>query len=669
MPRRARRFRSRTVAALLLAVTGLAVPLGAGPVTAAVGDPALDQCFSGAVLAGCTATTPAFSGSDVEMSPDGKQVYMVSVGAPAIRIFDRGPFNKLEPRSGPSGCYNANGADSCTVVPNLSASFDITVSPDGTSVYVATVSNLLSLSRSATTGTLTPGPCYGPAPGCVALPQLSSAIAVVVSPDGRNVYVRGGSRLLVFDRNTATGGLTVKPGVDGCFSETPVAGCTDAVGLANNSFEMPMSSDGKFLYVSNQSPGGIGFFIRGSDGTLSQLAGPQGGCITTDGSSSAAGECATLPGGSGPAMGNSWAATISPSGKHVFVSGMSGTVAFARAADTGKLTKTDCVAPGVVPGCQQKPGSAGMGVEISPDSTRAVVGSNDVGGVGVYAFNEANGTLSQLPGQLACFSASSAPACTSVPGGFGQYGKAAWAPNGLNVYFAAGGPLLNLAVDAAPKCQPVSSAVGFNTPTKLQLSCSDPNGDAVTINAPAQSSAGQLGAVDQATGTVLFSPLNGYSGPDTFTYTATAKGVTSVPATVSLTVQPAPPPPPPPPAPDTQVTLTIGTKTLTLNDKSKATVKLTCPTAEKSGPCTGTLKVKTRGKVPVDGKKKVVVLATAKFSVATGTTKAVTIKLSTKYAKLVRKVADARKLKLVAKVKDTVGNKATVTTKATLKLP
>lgn len=45
------------------------------------------------------------------------------------------------------------------------------------------------------------------------------------------------------------------------------------------------------------------------------------------------------------------------------------------------------------------------------------------------------------------------------------------------------------------------------------------------------------------------------------------------------------------------------------------------------------------------------------------------LKLSAKNQKLVRKVADARKLRLVAKVKDAVGNKATIKKKATLKLP
>ena len=52
------------------------------------------------------------------------------------------------------------------------------------------------------------------------------------------------------------------------------------------------------------------------------------------------------------------------------------------------------------------------------------------------------------------------------------------------------------------------------------------------------------------------------------------------------------------------------------------------PATEANGPCTGNLKVKTRGKVPVDGKKKVVVLGSATYSVKAGTTKKVVVKLS-----------------------------------------
>ena len=79
--------------------------------------------------------------------------------------------------------------------------------------------------------------------------------------------------------------------------------------------------------------------------------------------------------------------------------------------------------------------------------------------------------------------------------------------------------------------------------------------------------------------------------------------------------------------------------------------------------------MKTRGKVPVGDKRRVVVLATAKYSVPAGTSKKVVLKLSTRSRVLLLTVAAASKVVLVAKVRDTVGNKATIKTKAKLPLP
>jgi hypothetical protein len=579
----------------------------------------------------------------------------------SIRIFDRQVSNMLAPRVAPGGCFNADGADGCSVMNGISSDdvYDLSLSPDGRSVYMAGRSTIASLVRDPATGNLTPGPCHGPAVGCTPVAGFGNASGLVVSPDSRHLYVRGSGRLFVFDRDLTTGALTIKAGAAGCMSEPVVASCTDSVGLGGFGYELSMSADGKFLYAPNQTPGGIAFFQRASDGTLSQLAGPLGGCITANGTSTVAGECATVPDGN-DALLNAWAATISPSGKHVFLSGSNGTTVFARSAITGQLTKSDCIAPTTIMGCQQRTGSAGFGVEVSPDDERAAVASYDGSGMGLFTFNDTTGTLTQLAGPLGCLTANGAPGCTAIPGTPNSFGKIAFTPDGLNVYSVASSSLVNVALDVAPVCQPVSAGTAFNTPLKIQLSCSDANGDEMSITAPAQSTHGLLGAVDQATDQVTYSPISGFSGSDSFTYTATAKGVTSAPATVTLAVQQGP---------DTSVTLTIGTKKLKLNDKHKGKVKLTCPATEESAPCTGKLRVKTRGTVSFQGKKKVVTLATANFSIAAGATKRIRVKFSDKMVELVTKNPDARKLRLVAKVKDTAGNKATVRKKATLRLP
>ena len=49
---------------------------------------------------------------------------------------------------------------------------------------------------------------------------LVTAIAVVVSPDGKNVYVASrGNAVAVFSRNTTTGILTQLSGTAGCIDE------------------------------------------------------------------------------------------------------------------------------------------------------------------------------------------------------------------------------------------------------------------------------------------------------------------------------------------------------------------------------------------------------------------------------------------------------------------
>ena len=207
----------------------------------------------------------------------------------------------------------------------------------------------------------------------------------------------------------------------------------------------------------------------------------------------------------------------------------------------------------------------------------------------------------------------------------------------------------------------------MNAAAAIPLACTDANGEAITIQVSAPSQGGTLGAVDQATDTVVYTAKAGFSGADSFTVTATAGGRTSAPATVTVTV---PPPPVAPVPPDKSVTLTIKGGKIKLNDKGKAKVKLTCPATEPSGPCTGKLTMKTRGKVNVDGKKKVVILGRAKYSdPGRRHQEGRPSSSAPRTRNWSRKVADARKLRLVAKVKDAVGNRATIKKKATLKLP
>ena len=88
-----------------------------------------------------------------------------------------------------------------------------------------------------------------------------------------------------------------------------------------------------------------------------------------------------------------------------------------------------------------------------------------------------------------------------------------------------------------PTCAPISALVATGTPTPIQLTCS---GQAISYAAPSTPAHGTLSALDPATGALLYTPAAGYSGPDSFTFTATNAAGSSEPATASVTISTPP---------------------------------------------------------------------------------------------------------------------------------
>jgi hypothetical protein len=95
---------------------------------------------------------------------------------------------------------------------------------------------------------------------------------------------------------------------------------------------------------------------------------------------------------------------------------------------------------------------------------------------------------------------------------------------------------------------PVTADDGFTTPAQTPLegstvlaNDSDPNGDGLTAALATRPAHG--GVALRADGTFLYTPDAGFSGRDTFTYTAADAATSSSPATVVITVTPASSPP------------------------------------------------------------------------------------------------------------------------------
>lgn len=87
-----------------------------------------------------------------------------------------------------------------------------------------------------------------------------------------------------------------------------------------------------------------------------------------------------------------------------------------------------------------------------------------------------------------------------------------------------------------PLADTQSHSTSQNTPLTLTLSGTDPDGDTLRYAVTQQPSNGTLGAIDQASGEVIYTPMSGFSGKDTFTYTVSDNTTTSAEATVTISV-------------------------------------------------------------------------------------------------------------------------------------
>ena len=72
----------------------------------------------------------------------------------------------------------------------------------------------------------------------------------------------------------------------------------------------------------------------------------------------------------------------------------------------------------------------------------------------------------------------------------------------------------------APVCQDAQAHTGQDAPVVVPLTCTDADGDQLTLDVPDGPQHGTLGAIDQARGVVTYTPAAGFAGTDTFTFRA-----------------------------------------------------------------------------------------------------------------------------------------------------
>ncbi|MBA2523957.1 MAG: beta-propeller fold lactonase family protein [Solirubrobacterales bacterium] len=390
-----------------LAVAALAFSLVPAVALAdATGDlaqkPGPTGCFSSAGADECTAARGLLVAEAVATSPDGRNVYAAGSGSNAVAVFDRGADGALTQKEGAAGCVSLLGLGPCAAGTAIAGANSVTVSPDGRNVYAAGfLSGAVAVFDRADDGTLTQKPgsagCVSALPPCSAGKAIVGPEAVVVSPDGRSLYVAStfSGAVAVFDRS-ADGTLTQKPGQAGCISDTGLGPCADGSAL-DGAASVSVSPDGRSVYAAAINSGAVTVFDRAADGTLTQKPG-QAGCTS---------EAGTAPCSGGPGLGGAAWVTVSPDGRNAYVASFeSAAVAVFDRGGSGELTQK----PGTA-GCLGKnaacsPGRAldgALAVTVSPDG-RSVYATGSVNDA-VAAFDRgADGTLAQKSGPAGCIS-------------------------------------------------------------------------------------------------------------------------------------------------------------------------------------------------------------------------------------------------------------------------
>jgi DNA-binding beta-propeller fold protein YncE len=235
----------------------------------------------------------------VTISPDGKSVYVGwddDSSSPGIAVLDRNPMTGgLTQKPRPAGCINWDGyvyAEAppegvCAVATGaFGGSYggidSLAMSPDGENVYAIDSAlydgGLVILDRATATGALTQKPgtagcitAEGDGGACAIGTAVDMTLTVAVAPGGEAVYVAspGADSITAFNRNSATGALTQKPGTAGCVTETGNGGaCADGTAL-DNPYGVAVSPDGKNLYAASHATNGVAIFdVAGGGGPI-----------------------------------------------------------------------------------------------------------------------------------------------------------------------------------------------------------------------------------------------------------------------------------------------------------------------------------------------------------------------------------------------------------------
>lgn len=213
----------------------------------------------------CTDAAALGSPTAVTVSPDGRHVYVTSRGSHAVGVFAR---DRASGALTQAGCISASGNDgACTDAAGLGNPTSVAVSPDGENVYVTTAkpyNGLVAFARDEGSGLLTGLGCFQDTPPsggpCADGRGLADATGVVVSPDGRHLYVSAidSSAINTFVRR-ADGTVFQRQ----CISELRARGCQRGT-LLSFATAVAITSDGRSVVVTDAAGSALSVYSRDS---------------------------------------------------------------------------------------------------------------------------------------------------------------------------------------------------------------------------------------------------------------------------------------------------------------------------------------------------------------------------------------------------------------------